>query len=52
MAGYVRGTGDAAAVLYPGPGPVLHLGFPFESIDSAPARAAVMQRAVELLLSG
>jgi D-alanyl-D-alanine carboxypeptidase len=48
--GYVRGTGDAAAVLHPGPGAVLHLSFPFESIDSAPARAAVMERALELLL--
>lgn len=47
---YVRGTGGAAAVLYPGPGPVLHLGFPFESIDNAPARAAMMERALELLL--
>lgn len=47
---YVRGTADGAAVLFSGPGPVLHLAFPFESIDSAPARAAVMERAVELLL--
>lgn len=46
---YVRGTADGAAVLFAGPGAVLHLGFPFESIDSAPARAAVMERAVELL---
>jgi len=49
VAEYVRGTGDGAAVLYAGPGPVLHLGFPFESIDSAPARAAVMERAIDLL---
>jgi D-alanyl-D-alanine carboxypeptidase len=50
VAAYVRGTADGAAVLYLGPGPVLYLGFPFESIDSAPARAGMMQRAIELLL--
>lgn len=48
--GYVRGTADAAAVYFAGPGPVLHLGFPFESIDSAPDRAALMESIVALLL--
>jgi hypothetical protein len=50
VAEYVRGTADGAAVLHSGPGAVLHLGFPFESIDSAPARSALMERALELLL--
>jgi hypothetical protein len=50
VAEYVRGTADGAAVLHSGVGAVLHLGFPFESIDSARARTEVMVRAIELLL--
>lgn len=50
VAEYVRGTADGAAVLHAGPGAVLHLGFPFESIDGAPGREAVMGWALSLLL--
>lgn len=50
VAQYVRGSADGAAVFHSGTGAVLHLGFPFESIDSARARAEVMARALELLL--
>jgi hypothetical protein len=41
--------GGGAAVLHPGPGAVLLLGFPFESIDDPTARAALMERALGLL---
>jgi D-alanyl-D-alanine carboxypeptidase len=50
VAEYVRGTADGAAVLHLGAGPVLYLAFPFESIDSAPARATLMEQALAQLL--
>lgn len=50
VAEYVRGGGGGAAVYYAGPGAVLHLGFPFESIDRAATRTSLMQHALELLL--
>ncbi|MCA9707264.1 MAG: D-alanyl-D-alanine carboxypeptidase [Myxococcales bacterium] len=50
VAAYARGLPGGAAVLRPAPGAVLTLGFPFETIDDAPDRAALMERAVELLL--
>ncbi len=50
VAGYTHGLAGGAAVLHTGPGPVLHLALPFESIDNGPDRAALMERAVELLL--
>ena len=46
---YDRGLSGGAAVFHPGPGAVLLLGFPFETIDSAPDRIALMERALELL---
>ncbi|MCX4246038.1 D-alanyl-D-alanine carboxypeptidase/D-alanyl-D-alanine-endopeptidase [Paraliomyxa miuraensis] len=49
-AGYVRGLGDGAAALYLGPGSVLHLAFPFESVDEAIKRVTLMERALDLLL--
>lgn len=49
VAQYVRGLGGGAAVLHPGPGAVLLLGFPFESIDDPTTRAALMERALGLL---
>jgi len=49
VASYVRGIAGDAAVLSEGPGPVLLMGFPFEAIDNAADRAALMGRAVQLL---
>lgn len=50
VAEYVRGDGGGAAVYHAGPGAVLHLGFPFESIDSAAGRTMLMEQALALLL--
>ncbi len=50
IAQYVQGFGGSAGVYHDGPGPVLILGFPFESLDNAPDRAELMGRALELLL--
>lgn len=50
VAQYVRGSADGAAVLHSGPGSVLHLGFPFESIDSVATRRALMAWALVQLL--
>ncbi|MCA9649511.1 MAG: D-alanyl-D-alanine carboxypeptidase [Myxococcales bacterium] len=49
VAEYELGLGGSAAVLHEGTGAVLLLGFPLESIDDGPARAALLQRALELL---
>lgn len=39
---YLDGIGGTAAISYAGAHRVVHLGFPFESIDNAPQREAVM----------
>ena len=39
---YVGGTGGTAAISYDGVARVVYLGFPFEAIDNAPQREAVM----------
>ncbi|MEM9456648.1 MAG: D-alanyl-D-alanine carboxypeptidase [Myxococcota bacterium] len=50
LARYEAGLTGGAVVFREQPGAVLLLGFPFETIDNAPDRAAMMERAVELLL--
>lgn len=50
VAEYVRGLPGGAAVLWPGPGAVLLLGFPFEAIDDASTRASLLEQALTLLL--
>ena len=50
LARYEAGLAGGAVVFREEPGAVLLLGFPFETIDNAPDRAAMMERAVELLL--
>jgi len=44
---YVGGTGGTAAISYAGTSRVVYLGFPFETIDNAPQREAVMAAIVD-----
>ena len=49
---YVGGVGGTAGVVYDGLYRVVHFGFPFETITTAAARAAVMDRIVGFFFHG
>ena len=46
---YVGGRGGVAALSYGGEYRLIYMGFPFESIDAVPERAAVMRAALDFL---
>jgi len=49
---YLGGSGGTAGVAYDGSFKVVHLGFPFETITSATAREALMDRVVGFFFPG